>query len=196
MKGHQALLIVDVQKDFCCGGSLAVPGGDEIVPVLNGYIAEFSRRNLPVFASRDWHPAETAHFTAQGGMWPPHCVQDTEGAEFHSDLALSGHTVVLSKGMDPGADGYTAFESADSSGRDFESVLRSRGIDTLFIGGLATDYCVKHSVVDALTRGFTVYLLRDAIRGVEPKSTKKAIEEMTAAGANTVKRADIRDLLV
>jgi len=180
-----ALVIVDVQNDFCPGGSLAVPEGDKVVPVLNQYIAHFAAVKGPIFASRDWHPAVTKHFKAYGGIWPPHCVQGTRGAEFHPDLKLPREAVVVSKGMDPNADAYSCFQAEDSNGMPFAAALGEWGVQRLFVGGLATDYCVKSTVLDALREGFQVVVLDDAIRAVDvtPGDGARALQELTAAGA-------------
>jgi len=185
MKLKRALLIVDVQNDFCPGGGLAVPEGDKIVRALNKYIKIFSKKKLPIFASRDWHPQESKHFKQFGGPWPKHCIQNTEGARFHPDLKLPKETIILSKGMDPAKDSYSAFQAVDSNGTEFLGLLKVLGVNELFIGGLATDYCVKSSVLDALKFGFKVKLLIDAIKGVniKPKDSEDAIEEMISRGA-------------
>jgi nicotinamidase/pyrazinamidase len=182
---RSALLVVDVQRDFCPGGALAVPEGDRVVPVLNRRIAEATARGWPVYASRDWHPAVTSHFKAYGGEWPPHCVQDTEGASFHPDLRLPDSAIVISKGEAPERPGYSAFEGRTPDGRTLLEDLRARGIDHLYVGGIATDYCVRHSVLDALRSGIAVTLLEDAVAGVElqPGDSTRAIEEMQRAGA-------------
>lgn len=193
MRQGQALLIVDVQNDFCPGGALAVAEGDRVVPVLNQYIALFSRDHLPVFASRDWHPARTSHFKDFGGAWPVHCVQNTRGAAFHSKLKLPPQAVIISKGMDPDKDSYSAFQAFDQKGRPFLSVLKELKVEELLIGGLATDYCVKASVLDALAH-VKVDLLMDAIRGVNlnPEDSTKAVEEMIAKGARQRTLEDLR----
>ena len=180
-----ALLIIDVQNDFCPGGGLAVPRGDEVVPVLNEYIRHFSQKGLPIFASRDWHPKQTSHFKASGGLWPEHCVQGTPGAAFHPGLKLPASTVVISKGMDPSQDSYSAFQAADEQGTAFIELLRRQGVGQLYVGGLATDYCVKASVLDALRYGFAVKLLYDAIRGVDIQKgdSQRAVDEMLSKGA-------------
>ena len=185
MQQGDALLVVDVQNDFCAGGSLEVPGGDEVVPVLNEYARRFHAEGLPVIATRDWHPAQTRHFTTGGGSWPPHCVQGTPGAEFHPDLKLPEGTVIVSAGMSPEEDGYSAFEGVAEDGRPVGELLRDLGVRRLFVGGLATDYCVRASAVDAAQQGFQVVILTDAMRGVEvqPGDTARALEEMRAAGA-------------
>lgn len=185
MQDNDALLIVDVQNDFCPGGALPVSGGDQIVPVLNGYIDRFKKANLPIFASRDWHPEKTSHFNTYGGVWPPHCIRGTRGAEFHPDLRLSEDVVIISKGMDPEEDSYSGFQGTESRGVGLAELLHQRGVKRLFVGGLATDYCVKFTVLDALRQGFKVVLIDDAIRGVDlkPGDSERAVEEMTQAGA-------------
>jgi nicotinamidase/pyrazinamidase len=180
----RALLIVDVQNDFCPGGALAVPEGDQVVPVLNRYIEKL---DAPVYASRDWHPQKTKHFKDQGGPWPAHCVQDTTGAAFHRGLKLPADTVVVTKGTDPVDHGYSAFEAKDPEGRAFGDVLEQEGVRQLFVGGLATEYCVRASVLDGLKHGFDVVLLTDAVKGidVQPGDMKRALQEMQSAGART-----------
>jgi nicotinamidase/pyrazinamidase len=185
MKKGSALLIEDVQNDFCPGGALAVPGGNEIIPVLNRYIDRFKEKRLPIFASRDWHPKGSRHFSAYGGIWPVHCVKESEGARFHPDLNLPDDVVVISKGMDPAEDGYSSFEALGEDGKSFFESLEERDVTHLFVGGLATDYCVKNTVLAALEMGFSVTLLIDAVRGVDlkPGDSEAAIREMVLAGA-------------
>jgi len=187
MEQGSALLIEDVQNDFCAGGSLAVPGGDEVVPVLNRYIELFREKGLPVFASRDWHPEDSRHFREGGGIWPTHCVQGSLGARFHPDLRLPEDVIVISKGMNSEENGFSSFEAVTGDGKDFLECLREMGITHLYVGGLATDYCVKYTVLDALQRGFDVTLLLDAVRGVDlmPGDSEGAIREMLLAGAVT-----------
>jgi nicotinamidase/pyrazinamidase len=184
MKPGQALLIVDVQNDFCPRGALPVAEGDKIVGTLNRYISRFVNAGLSVIASRDWHPPKTTHFKEFGGLWPAHCVQNTPGAAFHPGLKLPPQAIVVSKGMDPAKDSYSAFQAADGKGRALLEILKEAGVEELWIGGLATDYCVKASVLDALEH-FKVNLLMDAIKGVDvhPGDSQKAVEEMRAAGA-------------
>ena len=181
----KALVIVDVQNDFCPGGTLAVAGGDRVAAPLARLAARCAAAGLPVFASRDWHPPDTAHFQDAGGPWPVHCVRDTPGAELHPDLVLPPEAVILSKGVDPQADGYSAFEARDETGRDLVELLRAAGVDHLLVGGLATDYCVRATALAALARGLRVSLLTDAVAGVnvQPGDADRAIEEMVAAGA-------------
>ncbi len=182
-----ALIVVDPQNDFCAGGSLAVPDGDRVVPVLNAYAERFAAAGRPVFATRDWHPARTKHFQELGGLWPPHCVQGTRGAEFHPDLRLPAGTVVVSSGADPNEDGYSAFPSRLPDGSALADALHAARVRRVFVGGLATDWCVKATVLDAIAAGFDVTLLLDASRGVnlQPHDAEAAIEEMVGAGALT-----------
>ncbi len=189
-----ALLVVDVQNDFCPGGALAVTGGDEIVGVLNDYVRHFSKRAEPVYFSRDWHPARTTHFRAWGGKWPPHCVQESHGAAFHPALQVPSQAVIVSKGMDPDQDAYSAFHGVDAAGRPLAASLRAHAVETLYIGGLATDYCVRSSVLDALDAAFDTVLLVDAIRGIDlnPGDVQRAIDEMRTFGARMATLSDIR----
>ncbi len=180
-----ALIVVDVQNDFCPGGALAVPEGDEIVPIVNRYVRWFAERRWPVFASRDWHPARTRHFRDFGGPWPIHCVQGTTGAAFHPRLELSSGAVIVSKGGDPDSDAYSAFQATTSEGIGLAAALEARGVDRVYVGGLATDYCVKATVLDACRLGLQPSFLVDASRGVNvrPHDSERAIEEMLRAGA-------------
>jgi len=185
MASKDALIVVDVQNDFCPGGTLAVADGDQVVPVLNRYIDQFIKVGLPIFATRDWHPEKTSHFTTGGGPWPPHCVQGSKGAQFHPDLKLPLGTVMVSAGTGADEDGYSGFLGRDENGAKLADLLRQRVIERIFIGGLATDYCVKHTVLDGLKEGFKVVLLADSVRGVnlKPGDSARAIEEMRNAGA-------------
>ena len=188
-----ALIVVDLQNDFCAGGSLEVPDGDRVVPVLNQYAARFAAAGRPVFASRDWHPPVTRHFQGHGGVWPPHCVQGTRGAEFHPDLRLPPGAQVVSTGQDPNEDGYSAFPSTLEDGRGLAQALRDAGVRHVYAGGLATDYCVKATILDAIAAGFQATLLLDASRGVnlQPHNAEAAIEEMVRAGARTATLAQL-----
>lgn len=180
-----ALIIVDVQNDFCPGGALAVTDGDQVVAVLNRLIPEFERAGLPVIATRDWHPQRTRHFNTHGGIWPPHCVQGTQGAEFHADLALGKGAVIVSKGTAENADSYSGFDGVDARGIGLADLLRGRGVERLVVVGLATDYCVKQTVLDGLQKGFRVVVLEDAVRGVNLNlnDARQALDEMKRAGA-------------
>ena len=183
-----ALLIVDVQRDFCPGGALAVPNGDRVAIVLNSHIQDAMARGMPIYASRDWHPSVTSHFKEYGGEWPVHCVQETAGAQFHPDLRLPASTIIVSKGENPERPGYSAFEGLTQEGKTLFSDLAERRIDHLYVGGLATDYCVRASVLDALKSGLTVTVVEDAIAGVDvrPGDSARAITEMRDAGAEVV----------
>jgi len=190
---RDALVVVDLQNDFCPGGALAVKDGDAIVPVVNRYLQRFGGAGAPVFLTRDWHPAVTQHFKAYGGVWPPHCVQGTRGAEFHPGLRPPAGAEVVSKGMDPAQDAYSAFQAEDGTGRPLPAVLAARGIRRLYVGGLATDYCVRASALDALHGGFEVVVLADAIGAVElqPGDGARAIGEMREAGAKFATADDV-----
>jgi len=183
-----ALIAVDVQNDFLPGGSLAVPGGDAVVPALNRYLAAFAARALPVFATRDWHPPKHCSFKAQGGIWPPHCVAATRGAAFAPGLALPQNAVVVSKAESTEADSYSGFGGTDLAAR-----LRACGATRLLIGGLATDYCVLNTVRDAIAADFDVLLLEDAVRAVDVNAGDgaRALAEMQRLGARPIRYEDI-----
>src|SRR5712692_8896067 len=172
-----ALILVDVQNDFCDGGALPVAQGQDVVPVLNAYIARFREAGRPVFATRDWHPPRTTHFTAYGGVWPPHCVQGTPGAAFHAGLQLPPEAIVLSKGMGEQEDAYSAFQARRDDGAGLAALLRHAGVRRVYVGGLATDYCVRSSALDALAEQFHTVLLLDGSRGVnlKPHDAEEAI---------------------
>lgn len=178
----RALLVVDVQNDFCPGGALAVKHGDKVVEPLNKLIEKFLEHGEPVFKSRDWHPPATKHFRDYGGTWPVHCVQNTKGAEFHPRLRNDAHIRTISKGQGD-EDSYSAFD-----GTDLDLQLHRLGVEEVWVGGLATDYCVKNTVLDALKHGFRVKALKDAMRPVEvqPGDGERAIDEMRKAGAEIV----------
>jgi nicotinamidase/pyrazinamidase len=194
MVNNDALIIVDVQNDFCAGGTLAVQGGDEVVPVLNEYIQKFATAGLPIFAMRDWHPEKTRHFNTDGGLWPPHCVRGSKGADFHPALQLSKNSVVVSKGTAADDDSYSGFDAVTEDGVRMDELLRRSGVERIFVGGLATDYCVKHTVIDGLKNGFEVVLLTDAIRGVNlrPQDSADAIKAMIQSGASTTNLTEAR----
>ena len=179
-----ALVIVDVQNDFIPGGALAVPDGDAVIEPLNRLAASYEH----VFATRDWHPPDHHSFEPQGGPWPVHCVRDTDGAQLHPDLDRSRIDVVIDKGERSGKEGYSAFEETD-----FEQLLRERGVDSLTIGGLAANICVRATALDAREHGFAVKLATDATRGVdiEEGDTERAIEEMKAAGVECATSAEL-----
>lgn len=187
-RAGDALLVVDVQNDFLPGGALAVADGDAVVPVLNRCLAVWRARGLPVFATRDWHPPGHVSFRERGGPWPPHCVAGSPGAAFAPALALGPESVVVSKGTTADRDAYSGFEGTDLDGR-----LRARGVRRVFVGGLATDYCVRHSVLDALKTGLRVTVVSDGIAGVDvrPGDSVRAIAEMQAAGARFVPASEV-----
>lgn len=189
----KALLIVDVQIDFCPGGALAVPEGDRVVPVINEHAQRFDSAGHLVLASRDWHPEVTRHFAAHGGPWPPHCVAGSEGAAFHPQLKLPEGVAILTKGTNPEDDGYSAFEAADPEGRGLVHLLRRHDVATLYVGGLATEYCVRASVLDSLQHGFDTVVLLDAVRGIDVQAgdVVRALDEMLRAGARTATLATI-----
>lgn len=192
-----ALLIVDIQNDFCPGGALGVDGGDLIIDVLNRYSGLFEAQGLPIFLTRDWHPHETSHFKTFGGIWPVHCVMGTKGAEFHPWLHIPAGAVVISKGMDPHRDDYSALHGRDDEGTPLPELLRRLGIERIFIGGLATDYCVKYTALEALKLGIAVIVLEDAVKGVNLKGedSETALHEVEEAGAETAKFPDVKSWL-
>ena len=185
-----ALIIVDVQRDFCPGGSLAVPEGDKVVPVLNEYLKKFLKANALIYATRDWHPSNHSSFEAYGGIWPPHCIQNTEGARFHPDLSLPKNVPIISKAIDPSKDSYSGFDATN-----LKELLLQNNIERVFVGGLATDYCVKNTIIDAIKHDFETILLMDAIRGVnvQPNDSQLAIDEMINAGVLQATLTDIDD---
>ena len=180
LRPTDALLVVDVQNDFLPGGPLAVPDGHEVIPVLQRYLAVFVEADAALFATRDWHPPNHCSFQAQGGPWPAHCIAESRGAEFPSSLHLPPSTIVISKGMDQGRESYSGFQ-----GTCLDVKLQTAGITRLFVGGLATDYCVLHTVKDARRLEYVVYLLIDAVRAVNvlPYDGSRAEKAMISAGA-------------
>jgi nicotinamidase/pyrazinamidase len=188
---HDALLVTDIQIDFLPGGALPVAGGNEIIPVINEYINHFENADASVIALRDWHPADHISFIAQGGAWPPHCVQGTEGAQFSSDLKLPNHTLVISKATDPKHEAYSAFDNTN-----LDNELKQLGIKRLFVAGLATDYCVVNTVLDAIKLGFEVVVLMDATLGINVKQgdVDRAVESMLKNGAKQATDADFPEI--
>ena len=181
---RDALLIVDVQRDFLPGGALAVPGGDAVVAPLNAYIAQALEAGSPVFASRDSHPVDHCSFRERGGPWPPHCVAGTMGARFAPGLRLPPHAQIIDKATSAEADAYSAF-----SGTGLAQSLKAQGVQRVLVGGLATDYCVLSTVLDALREGFETVVLQDAIRAVDASSGDgaRALAKMREAGATAVR---------
>ncbi len=174
-----ALLIVDVQVDFCPGGALPIEAGHEVVPVLNGWIHAARDAGVRLYASRDWHPRGHLSFLEQGGPWPAHCVQDTPGARHHPDLALPEDVVQISKGVRFDRDQYSAFDETGLAER-----LKQDGVRELWIGGLALDVCVRATVLDALGAAFGVHLIVDGTRAVDPGDGVRALRELREAGAS------------
>jgi nicotinamidase/pyrazinamidase len=178
----KALLIVDVQNDFCPGGALGAPEGDRVVPVINSVVNRFE----VVIASKDWHPKSTDHFK----KWPRHCVRDTTGAEFHQELDVKRIQQVFLKGTGTSDDGYSAFEATNSN---LEEYLHKYNVDTVYVCGLATDYCVKASALDACRKGFRAMVIKDAVRGVEVNEgdVARAVTEMERAGVEFVLSTEV-----
>ncbi|NDY42780.1 nicotinamidase [Dissulfurirhabdus thermomarina] len=183
-----ALLVVDLQKDFLPGGRLPVPEGDAVVPAMNRCLRAFRAAGRPVFATRDWHPPEHVSFQAQGGPWPPHCVAGDPGADFADGLELPADVIVVSKATRPDTEAYSGFQ-----GTDLDDYLRALEVRRLFVGGLATDYCVLETVKDARKLGYEVVLLQDAMRAVdaEPGAGERALEEMRGLGAAVAASTDL-----
>jgi nicotinamidase/pyrazinamidase len=171
------LLVVDVQNDFCPGGALPIDNGDDVIPVCNMWAAAARKKGLPVYASRDWHPMDHISFTDQGGQWPPHCVQDTDGAGFHAKLELPAGTIVVTKGTRFDKDQYSAF---DETG--FAEELRRRGVRRVWVGGLAQDVCVRATSLDAARNGFETHVILEATRPVTPEGGEEALRELEANG--------------
>jgi nicotinamidase-related amidase len=185
-------LVVDVQVDFCPGGSLAVEGGDEVVAGLNAVIGASETSGLPIFFTRDWHPRDHISFKDRGGVWPPHCIQGTPGAGFHPGLLVPAVATIISKGDQSDAEAYSGFQ-----GTDLSLKLRNHGVGRIFLGGLTTDYCVRQSALDALRLGFKVDVLVDCIRAVDvhPGDGDRALEELKNSGVGlTTSGAVLKEL--
>jgi nicotinamidase/pyrazinamidase len=178
LRPGDAVIAVDVQLDFCPGGALPIEHGDDVIPVLNHWIAAAADAGVPVFASRDWHPLHHLSFKESGGEWPVHCVQDSPGARFHPNLTLPDSAIVVTKGVRFDQDQYSAF---DQTGLAHE--LRKRGVRRVWIGGLAQDVCVRATVLDARREGFDAIVIADATRPVTRAGGERANEEMRRAGA-------------
>lgn len=172
-----ALIVVDVQRDFCPGGALPVPEGDRVVPVLNEWIGAAERAGALLVFSRDWHPRGHPSFTAEGGPWPEHCLQDTPGAAFHPELHVPDGAYLVSKGTRFDKDQYSAFDETGLA-----ALLDRRGIRRVILGGLARDVCVKATALDARRAGLAVFLIDAAARALSPESGQEADREMRAAG--------------
>ena len=184
---HTLLVVVDIQKDFCPGGAVPVYEGDKVIPILNKYVQRFVGAGAPIVFTRDWHPPDHNSFKSQGGSWPPHCIQNSDGAKLHPDLVVPPGAEIVSK-ADKKDEAYSFFEGTDLAER-----LHRRGIKRLLVGGLATDYCVKETVLDGLRLGFEVYHLDDASHGVNvnPGDSELALREMVAKGAKRITLSDL-----
>ncbi len=180
LDSSDTLLIVDMQNDFIAGGSMAVAGSETLIDLVNSYIQVFKNKKRPIFASRDFHPANHISFISNGGQWPPHCVADTPGANFHPSLQLPEDTIIISKGTSADREGYSALEDTV-----LHSNLQQENISRVFVCGLATDYCVHASAKDLLLAGYAVVVLSDAIKAVnvQPGDGAKALKELTSMGA-------------
>ena len=191
-----ALSITDMQNDFLPGGALGVPDGDKIIPYVNRAIALFKKNNRAIFFTRDWHPPDHCSFKDRGGPWPPHCVQNTAGAEFSSELNIPEGSTIISKGLEKNSEQYSTLGGRDADGNTENALMKKSGIRRIFVAGLATDYCVLNSVKDALAEGYEVYVLTDTIRAVDvnPGDGEKALEEMIRAGAKTITTEGIRQI--
>lgn len=187
-----ALILVDIQNDFCPGGALGVNEGDQIVPAVNRLIPEFPL----VISTQDWHPENHISFKERGGPWPPHCVQDTRGAELHSDLKTDTIVHYFRKASSPDKDDYSEFAGKDDRGRSLDEVLRSHGVKKLYAVGLATDYCVLETVMDGLKHGYEVYAVTDAMRAVNvnPADGEEALQKMASSGAHLVRSDEVLNL--
>ncbi len=176
----EALIVVDMQRDFMPGGALPVPEGDKIIPRCNEYINKFREKGALIVATRDWHPENHVSFKERGGPWPKHCVQNTPGAEFVVELPAD--TVIISKATEPDREAYSGFE-----GTELAEILRRKGVKRVYICGVATEYCVKATALDAIKHGFEVYLLKDAIKGIKPEDEEKVLKELEERGARILK---------
>jgi len=187
-----ALILVDVQNDFCPGGALAVSGGDQIVPVINKLIPHFSL----VVSTQDWHPANHISFKERGGPWPPHCVQGSPGADLHSDLETATIAHYFRKASTPDKDDYSEFAGTDVEGRTLDEVLKGEEVKKLYVAGLATDYCVLETVLDGLKLGYEVYAVTDAMRAVNvaPDDGDEALRKMSDTGAKLVHSDEVLNL--
>ncbi|RLG89263.1 MAG: nicotinamidase [Thermoprotei archaeon] len=185
--GHRdALIIVDMQKDFMPQGALPVPEGDTIIPIINNYLRIFQESKASVILTRDWHPPNHISFKSRGGLWPPHCIRNSEGAKFHPDLKIPSNAVIISKATEPDKEAYSGFD-----GTELNSILTSRAVKRVFICGVATEYCVKETALDALRLGYLVLILNDAIKGISKSNSEKALELLLNKGALIIEMSDL-----
>ncbi len=194
---HSALIVVDLQNDFCPGGSLPVPQGNDVVPVIQALIGAFSAGGQPIALTRDHHPADHISFQSRGGPWPPHCVVGTHGFDYHPDLVVPSRAAHFIKGFTRDRDAYSGFEGirigpgGEMIGENLADYLHHHGVETVYLTGLATDYCVRATALDALREGFTTWVVVDAIRGVDVKSgdSQRALLELAEKGAGLIESA-------
>ena len=193
-----ALVVVDVQVDFCPGGALPVPQGDKVVRPINTLLQAADAHNRLVVLTRDWHPQESTHFATGGGIWPPHCIAGSDGARFHPDLRLPSPANIVSKGIQPGEEGYTAFDGVNDDQRALLNIRKAHATETVLVCGLATDYCVLATVLDAIRSGFAAIVALDATAPVNLKTTDgtEAEDRMRAAGAYVVSPEEAQRLLM
>lgn len=190
LKSKKALVIVDLQNDFCPGGTIPVKDGNQIIRPINDLIAAFEDEDMPVVFTRDWHPRDHSSFQVRGGPWPPHCVQGTCGAELHPDLMVPHKSIIIIKGSERDRDAYSGFQ-----GTDLVNLLRELGVKQLFVAGLATEYCVKETTLDALRNGFETSVIGDCISGVKPATSSKAVRLMQERGARVTSSSEILEAM-
>lgn len=188
---HSALIVVDVQNDFCPGGSLAVPDGDQIIPVVQHYVDSFTAQGLPVIFTRDFHPANHVSFAQQGGPWPPHCVQETVGVDYHPGIKIPPGAYHIIKGFQSDVDAYSGFEGRLRDSTDsltLDNLLHSVNVHEIYLVGLATDYCVHATAFDALRLGYRVIVVEDGVRGVNVNSgdSLRALQDLRQHGAQLI----------
>ncbi len=184
---NDALIVVDMQNDFMPYGVLPVKGADEIIPTINKYIDIFSKKNLPIFFTRDWHPENHISFKDHGGIWPSHCAQHTEGAKFHPDLKIPlDNKFIISKGTLPDFDAYSGFQNTV-----LDSLLKERGIKRIFVCGVATDFCVKNTSIGGVNLGYQVFLLKDAIKPVFENKEKEVLDSLMEIGVVLIGKDDL-----
>jgi nicotinamidase/pyrazinamidase len=189
-----ALIVVDMQNDFMPGGALPVPNALTIIPTINRYVELFENANATIVFTRDWHPQNHISFKSRGGPWPPHCIQNTYGAELHPDLRAPKSAIIISKAFKEDEEAYSGFKGIElESKRDLNSVLRGRGVKRVFVSGVVTEYCVKATALDAADLGYQVFLLIDAVKGINqpPGSEEQAVIEMLEKGIVLMTTSDI-----
>lgn len=192
LNAKDALIVVDVQVDFLPGGALAVPHGDKVIPVLNRYIKLFSETGMPIFFTRDWHPLGHLSFKDNGGIWPSHCVAESPGALFSPELKVPfEHKYIVSKGIKHEFDAYSGFQDTQ-----LLALMQERGIRRVFVGGLATEYCVKNTIEGAINLGFSTVLLLDAVQGIEqaPGDCAKVVDQLLRRGAFAMNLHDFAEI--